>query len=201
MLSSKDTGLVNISTSQLTPGEILNSYWTIFFLHLENGHDVFAVGQTQYTNAGETLNTTSRSSVLDITTGSFASTAKTVIGLIDVPTTSVNISLPEYQTSFDPVDSLSYMISTSTATGVEYNLTSVPKGNPLYDGGSGTFLWGTNFTTEIAQTENYVTGTVKINGTDIAVIPDQSLSWLTDNTDRATAATAGTYGSDIYLTA
>jgi len=190
-----ETGLVNISAVQLTPDEVLNSYWTIFFLHLENGHDIFAVGQTQYDIEQNTSHATSRSSVLDITTGTYASTSQTLTGLIDVPATSVNISLPEYQTYFDPVDHLSYMVSTSTAAGIEYNLTSVPKGNMLYDGGSSFFLWGTNITCEFAQPECWVTGTVKINGTDVAVVPEKSMSWF----DRQFGPGYGDYSWNLWI--
>lgn len=48
--------------------------------------------------------------------------------------------------------------------GAEYDLVASPRGPNLYAGGQGTFLWGTDWTYQMACPEMWVAGTLRRRG-------------------------------------
>ncbi|KAI9738400.1 MAG: hypothetical protein M1834_008903 [Cirrosporium novae-zelandiae] len=187
---------LNLTGSQLTPGEPINSYWTIYFLSASNNHSYFAVGHVQFDDFSPLEpSTIYRVSLLDITSGTYYGTANTTSGISKEPSTDFNVDLGLFKTYSPSNDLLSTMVSTSSVPGASFNLTSVPKGPNLYDAGAGFFFWGINTTTEWGAPECWVTGTVEINGTEVDVIPEQSMSWY----DRQYGPGFGTAGWNLFI--
>ncbi|RFU32593.1 hypothetical protein B7463_g3733, partial [Scytalidium lignicola] len=189
------TGILNLTASQL-PQPYINSWWTLYFISAENGHDYFIVSSSA--SAPGPDNTTIdivRVSQLDITEGNY-------FGITQFPTSGVSVSkdtldlvypgLHIYSTS---PDLISKMTQTSTITRAGFNLTSVAQGPNNYDAGSGVFNWGLGLTTEWSVPEAWVTGTITIDGKEVAVIPEKSMAWY----DRQFGPGFGTSGWNLWI--
>jgi len=66
----------------------------------------------------------------------------------------------------------------STLPEVCFNLSFVPKGPNLYQGGSGAFLWGLDYAYAIDAPETTVKGSFTYRGKTVKVVPEQSMSWF-----------------------
>lgn len=72
---------------------------------------------------------------------------------------------------------------------------SSPRGPNLYHAGNGRFLWGKNWTQEIAYPENWVTGNLTYKGELVQVVSEQSTSWY----DRQYGPGVGLSGWDLFF--
>ncbi|KAH8800908.1 hypothetical protein F5884DRAFT_685550, partial [Xylogone sp. PMI_703] len=173
-----------------------DSWWTLFFISAENGHDYFLVSSAiEVAGPNNTTIHTIKVSLLDINEGKY-------LGISQAPTTGVLISkdtldliypgLHIYSTS---PDFISNMTQISTIDGVEFNLTSVAQGPNFYDAGSGVFNWGNAQTTEWAVPEGRMTGTITIDGNEVTIIPEKSMSWF----DRQFGVGFGSSGWNLWI--
>jgi len=75
-------------------------------------------------------------------------------------------------------DNFSEFKAISVVPEYSFNLTHVPKGPNSYQGGAGTYIWGTARAYAFDAPEAWTTGTLTINGIETRVIPEKSMTWL-----------------------
>jgi len=75
-------------------------------------------------------------------------------------------------------DLFSEFKATSVIPGYSFDLTHVPKGPNSYQAGAGTYLWGVGRAFAWDNPEAWTTGTLNIDGTDVAVVPEKSMTWM-----------------------
>lgn len=155
-------------------GEPAQSYWYASYLTAENGHDYFSIACLS--GAGEPGKINSYVSLLDINTGEYYGRNNLVPGEISNKTYDIDSgTLRQYAST---PDLISVQHADSSDPHATFNLTFEPRGPNLYHGGSGIHWWGTGITNEIAYPQLWVTGTITVNNTEIAVIPEKSLGWM-----------------------
>ncbi|OZJ04083.1 hypothetical protein BZG36_03383 [Bifiguratus adelaidae] len=162
----------NITESQVV-NTTLDSHWHVYFLSARNGHDYFVVSQNmRMADAASAV-----ISVLDINDGVYNAVGTGPVLNYTWSNTTYDTQVEDLRMFSSSPDLVSSLTSISTFSNVTFNLTSVPKGPNLYDGGSGTFLWSTGPTLEWGATECWTTGTITYKGEEIEVIPEKSVSW------------------------
>lgn len=175
----------------LGAGNLINSYWYALWLTAENGHGYFAITTlSQVITAGEGIN--SCLSLLDIDTEEYYGRTDFTPGTLSNTTYDISNKVA-HQYSTKP-DLVSVQHAETFHPCVTMNLTLEPRGPNLYHAGSGIHWFGGGITHEIASPQLWVTGSINVNGTDVAVIPEESVGWL----DRQWGPGAPTKGWDFY---
>lgn len=184
----------NLTQAQITPGQLLNSYWTIYFLSATNGHNYFVVGHIgESTHNNETARF-ARVSLLDIHDKLYYGTTL-LDGNATLSTDTFSFQSKQFQSYATTADQLSTMVSISSAENTTFSLVSRPQGPNIYDAGSGHFFWGNDMTFEYASPECYVTGSITSQGQTIDVIPEKSMAWY----DRQFGPGFGSSGWNLFI--
>jgi len=166
----------NLTESQLYKERGMSSFWIVYWLTAENGHDYFAVASQLNTDIGNTTAPiTTYTSLLDITTQNFTGVGTAETGQWSITSFDAEAGGVRMYAASD--DMYSTMIATSSIPGATFNLTSEPVGPLLYHAGSGIFTWGTDITYEWAAPQMKTSGTITVDGEEINIIPEQSTSW------------------------
>ncbi|RFU75587.1 hypothetical protein TARUN_6647 [Trichoderma arundinaceum] len=83
----------------------------------------------------------------------------------------------ELQSLTDDNVSAINVVANFTESNFSLNTTFQPRGSLLFNGGSGSFYWGSFFNNGWASPTSYITGTFNINGTTHVVDPKRSTTW------------------------
>ncbi|KAF2801323.1 uncharacterized protein BDZ99DRAFT_240450 [Mytilinidion resinicola] len=75
-------------------------------------------------------------------------------------------------------DNYSQYKAVSVVPAFPFNLTHTPKGAGSYQGGAGTYIWGGLRCWAWDAPEALTTGTLTIDGAEVAVIPEKSITWM-----------------------
>ncbi|KAF2497319.1 hypothetical protein BU16DRAFT_311020 [Lophium mytilinum] len=75
-------------------------------------------------------------------------------------------------------DNYSEYKAVSVVPAFPFNLTHTPKGAGSYQAGAGTYIWGGLRCWAWDAPEALTTGTLTIDGKDVAVIPEKSITWM-----------------------
>ncbi|OCK85329.1 hypothetical protein K432DRAFT_287085 [Lepidopterella palustris CBS 459.81] len=75
-------------------------------------------------------------------------------------------------------DQFSQFSAVSVYPKCSFNLTHAPKGPNSYQAAAGTYWWGTGRAWAYDAPEAWTEGTLTINGGEVKVIPEQSMTWL-----------------------
>ncbi|KAL3422937.1 hypothetical protein PVAG01_04684 [Phlyctema vagabunda] len=154
----------------------MSSFWIVYWLTAENGHDYFAVASQLNTDIGnDSAPITTYTSLLDITNQNYTGVGTAETGKWS--TTSFDAEAGGVRMYSASEDLYSTLIATSSIPGATFNLTSEPTGPILYHAGSGIFTWGMDITYEWAAPQMKTSGTITVDGEEINIIPEQSTSW------------------------
>lgn len=151
----------------------MNSFYYVSWLAADNGHEYFAIAVHGRSGEGQ-LDTLV--SLEDVTTGDYFGTNVVVPGVISNQT--YNIEGGGLTLRATSPDLFSEVIVDCTMPEATFNLSMGHRGPSFYHSGSGTYLWGSDLTSEYAMSNLWVTGTITTNGTTAAIIPDKSRAWF-----------------------
>lgn len=155
-------------------GAGVKSYWFISFLTLENGHDYFLLAGTS--DAGATALSTSMS-LMDITAKTYQGRKWITPGHSSYTTLDNNAKDLLHIYSTTP-DMFSEVKSVSVYKNISFSLTHAPKGPNSYQAGAGTYIWGGTRCWAWDNPEAYTTGTLTIDGKQVKVVPEKSMTWM-----------------------
>jgi hypothetical protein len=165
------------------------------YLAAENGQNYFTIACHAYNAQPGTMN--SFASILSIDTGEF-------FGINNlVPETITNNTRYDIDGGgvrlFSPSENLLDVHSAvSTVPSASFNLTFEPRGPTLYHGASGIHYWGNEITSQWAHPQMWTTGTITVNGTELAIVPERSLTWFDRQWGRGIAY-RGWFWYNIFL--
>ncbi|KAI9735697.1 MAG: hypothetical protein M1818_006305 [Claussenomyces sp. TS43310] len=151
----------------------IKSYWWANFLHGDDGHDYCVVITSANAGAAETV---SSMSIINVNTGfNFATAINEAGQLSNSKFSGISSVLTAGSTA---ADGFSENYAISSLPEFPFNLSYIPRGPNLYQGGLGAFMWGTDFAYALDAPETYVTGWFEANGTKVNVVPEQSMAWF-----------------------
>jgi len=167
------SGSHNITDIIKYDGAGIKSYWWATFITGSDKHQYSLV--ITAANAGPSQ-TVSSISLVDIT-------ADTHFGISSYEDGQMSLTSFHSKTSFLEVgstasDQFSQNWAISTLPEAPFNLSFIPRGPNLYQGGSGEFIWGTDVAYCVDATETEVHGTITVGGKVVQVVPEKSMSWF-----------------------
>lgn len=154
-------------------GTGIKSYWWANFLKGDDGHDYCLV--ITGANAGSE-NVVSSIGFTDITNNTYFGVSYYDPGQVSITDFSGQSSILTFGSHAEDQFSETWVISNLTE--LPFNLSWVPKGPLLYQGGSGAFKWGKQLAYAIDIPDTLVTGSFTSNGKEVNVVPEESMAWF-----------------------
>jgi len=151
----------------------IKSYWWANFLHGDDGHDYCIVITSANAGPAETV---SAVSITDITAGTHFGTAVNEPGQLSTSIFEGKSSV--LQVGSTATDQFSQNFAIGNFSQVSFNLAYTAKGPNLYQGGSGSFVWGSGFAYAFDEPETLPTGQFKYAGKTVTVVPEESATWF-----------------------
>lgn len=151
----------------------IKSYWWANFIKGDDGHDYCIV--LTGANAGSTQ-IVSSAAITDITNNTHYGISVYDEGQVSTTKLAGQSSVLTFGSHAEDQFSETFVISNLTE--LPLNLSFVPKGPNLYQGGSGFFKWGLDVAYTFDAPETYITGTFSSNGKQVNVVPEESLGWF-----------------------
>jgi len=170
---TKFAGVANATDVIAYNGTGIKSYWWASFIKGDDDHDYCIV--ITGANAGPS-ETVSSISISDITENTHFGISIYDPGQVSTTKFYGQSSILTYGSDAEDQFSESYVISNLTE--VPFNLTFVPKGPNFYQGGSGSFKWGSDIAYAFDTPEQLISGTFSFNGKDVKVVPEESMTWF-----------------------
>lgn len=169
----KFAGVNNITDVITYNSTGIKSYWWANFIKGDDGHDYCIV--ITGANAGAT-GLVSSLAITDITANTHFGVSYYTTGQLSDTEFAGQSNVLTYGSH--AADQISENWVVSNLTEFPFNLSYVAKGPNFYQGGSGSFKWGTQTAYAIDLPETYVTGTFSSNGKEVTVVPEESMAWF-----------------------
>lgn len=174
--------LYNLSESQLAQA-LGSSFYTSSFVTGSDDHQYLILSHVLLSAIpGNSSSSTAltRFSILDITepdNGYWAFTTTTIASAESVTNKPLTLAFEHVSFYGLSSDSVSTMRTTGEAPGLSYDITWDSSSLVIYDGGTGTYSFGTAPANQWSMPAGRTRGNIALNGTTINIDPSNSLTW------------------------